>query len=409
MENQLLKNTNYFLCDDTVSISDDLISKFNNIKNNFFGDVITSDSELNKHIDEDNVHLYFYGILKKDMLTLYPCINKLFLVKELSDNLLCDDTIQIINMGQIPLNVHNVGVMFNNLFDNERHYFKELDSSHQFQALTESNKPGVSYRKGIYLSNICEKEDGKYFNLLRCSTNLDGPTEKFNDVDKDIINTINNVSPVVFEQHIEINHVLAQIYNNYVIDGKERKARIANHSDKTKDMPIHGIMAFCTFYDFGEIDMDKLNIPEEDNYDLCYKNLSVFTKIKFILKKDVDDPLLVKQFFVTLYPNSAFMISLTTNRLYTHEICPSSAPFNTIPTRLGYVMRCSDTVAKFTNNETHIFNKENNEFEVLKPQHKEGVKKLKENYRFENFTTDQIEYGHVDFSLNEGDYLEPLM
>lgn len=47
--------------------------------------------------------------------------------------------------------IHNIGVLFPEYFEN---YFKQFNEDHVIQNLTESNKEGFAYRKGIYLSNI---------------------------------------------------------------------------------------------------------------------------------------------------------------------------------------------------------------------------------------------------------------
>ena len=36
-----------------------------------------------------------------------------------------------------------------------------------------------------------ENINGTHFKLLRCSTNLDGPTENFKDTDREIVNKLN--------------------------------------------------------------------------------------------------------------------------------------------------------------------------------------------------------------------------
>ena len=78
------------------------------------------------------------------------------------------------------------------LFDKD--YFELLEKEHLFQTLSESNKPGNAYRSGIYLTKVEEdkEEDLLRFNLLRCSTNLDGGTDNFKAVDYEIINKVNN-------------------------------------------------------------------------------------------------------------------------------------------------------------------------------------------------------------------------
>lgn len=69
-------------------------------------------------------------------------------------------------------NIHNVGFYFKDFFDN-KDYFNLIEKSHNFQSLTESNKVGEAYRKGIYLTKVDKNNDHIKFNLLRCSTNLD--------------------------------------------------------------------------------------------------------------------------------------------------------------------------------------------------------------------------------------------
>lgn len=84
---------------------------------------------------------------------------------------------------------------------------------------------------------------------MRCSTNLDGPTENFRQTDIEIVNAVNGVRAKFFEDSASLNHVLAQTYHNVKNDeGKSKKAKISRHSDKTKDMPDNGLLAFCTFY-----------------------------------------------------------------------------------------------------------------------------------------------------------------
>ena len=281
-----------------------------------------------------------------------------------------------------------------------------MNKEHQFQLLTESNKPGQSYRKGLYLSKVEENNDGVNFHLLRCSTNLNGPTDNFRQTDNEIINKVNHISQYFFEQKTDLNHVLAQIYNNTTVDGKEKKATIKEHSDKTKDMPGNGLMAFCTFYHFDE-DVKDVKKSNNDKYDYCYKDTSVLTKLRFKLKECVNEPTLVKKFDVVLYPNSVFLMSLTTNRLYTHEIVPSHLPIEKLPTRLGYVIRCSKTKAVFKDNQIYI--KDGDELMKLEEPTAEKVKRLKDIYFEENTSDKLIDYGKVDFSLNKGDYMKPNM
>jgi len=343
--------------------------------------------------------------------------------------------IEFIYIGEVPRNVFNVGVLFNRFFNDNKQYYENLTSIHEFQSLTESNKPSAAFRKGIYLSNVKENSKDREFNLLRCSSNLDGPTDNFKDIDNDILSKVNNISKYLYTDEVKLNHVLAQTYLNKKIIKEttkivcERKARIKAHSDKTKDMPKKGLIVFTTFYkDFrlknGFYTLNKgKNQLRFNNWDYTnYKNVSALTKLKFKLKSCVNDDTLQKEFDITLYPNSVFIISLKTNRLYTHEICPSTLPIDNIPTRMGYIIRCSNTKAVFKNNKTYIIDNLNENFNdtdeklidntkliELKPLYEEGNVKLKKLYLQENATTDIVYYSGFDFSLNEGDYKQPLL
>ncbi len=83
--------------------------------------------------------------------------------------------------------------------------------------------------------------------------------------------------------------MLAQTYHNSTTeDGKQKKARISRHSDKTKDMPSNSVMAFCTFYDFKSLfdSVDKKYHPiQTKDGDWVYKNTRSLTFGIFFLKK----------------------------------------------------------------------------------------------------------------------------
>ena len=73
--------------------------------------------------------------------------------------------------------------------------------------------------------------------------------------------------------------MLAQIYPNTTDGSKQTKAKISADADKTKDMPVNGIMAFCTFYD-GVSALSRL-----DEFDYGYKGKSGLTRLCFRLKE----------------------------------------------------------------------------------------------------------------------------
>lgn len=284
--------------------------------------------------------------------------------------------------GDTAVNIHGVGVYFPKLLGD---YFSDIEKSHGFQELRLSDKPSVAFRKGIYLSEVT---DDYRFNLLRCSTNLGGPTEGFSTVDRSIIHKVNEKAKLFFSNPAEFNHVLAQIYTNSVSNGKEHKARIAEHSDKTKDMPKNGMIAFCTFYDSEPESRDAM------------------TTLRFRLKKQVTEPY-IGSFDVVLEPGSVFIISLEMNRLYTHRISPSRLPVSRIPTRMGYVIRCSNTEAVHKDGQTYIV--EDDKLVKLQPPDEEGVKRLRELYRLENLDIEEVDYYRkFYFSMNSGDYKQPI-
>ena len=400
------------------------VEQVEHLKSNFYGDVFTSLNLLIDYLQKldniNNIQLYISGSVQlvcKALSNLQFQI--IHVIKDFTpDHDSSPDDYNIICMGQVPMNVHNVGVYFPELFSSSMDYFSQIESEHKFQSLTESNKPGKAHRKGIYLSDVTSEGDDIYFNLLRCSTNLTGPTDNFRQTDRNIINKVNQVCESLYPNQSKLNHVLAQIYNNSTtfVNNKrnDTKARIKAHSDKTKDMPHNGLIAFCTFYKNyvnGQFIGDELkNIKRctDTQYDHTYKKggMSVLTRLKFKLKNCVKDPNLKKNFSVTLYPNSVFIIPLTTNRLYTHEIVPSCLPADKIPTRMGYVIRCSNVMGVHKNGQTYI--SYGNKYKPLKDATDDDINNLKSMYYKENVADDIVNYGELYFSMNSGDYKMPI-
>ncbi len=338
----------------------------------------------------------------------------LHVIKELSVNYenIHEDQYEILDLGTVPVIINNAGVYFRKLFQ-EENIFDKVKSEHQFQELTESNKEAKALRKGIYLSKVTNKpgkngEEELHFNLLRCSSNLTGPTDNFRETDHKIISLLNRCVEEAFEYKTDLNHALVQIYENKkktTDTEKEVKAKIKAHSDKTKDMPREGLIAFCTFYE--NTHSGHLNPSQTDRFDVCYKQTSALTRLHFRLKKTVEDKSLEKEFTVTLYPDSAFIIPLSTNRLYTHEIRPSILGVEQIPVRMGYVVRCSNLEAIYKNNQTYI--KENDEYVMLEEMNSEMHAELKNSYYEENMTEHMVEYKKTHFSMNSGDYEKPML
>lgn len=109
---------------------------------------------------------------------------------------------------------------------------------------------------------------------------------------------------------------------------------------------------------------------------------------------------------MTLYPGSVFFMPLSTNRLYTHEIRPSTLDAALLPTRLGYVVRCSSTEAVHKNG--HTFLDRAGDLVRLEPPTAAGMGDLRKLYAEENRTSSFIDYGdRFLFSMNTGDYVAP--
>ncbi|MFE6780841.1 hypothetical protein ACFVFF_01170 [Streptomyces sp. NPDC057680] len=336
---------------------------------------------------------------------------RVFLVRELAngDPGNVDASCTVIGLGRVPVRVHGAGVYYRRFFEPDADHFGRIGAEHAFQSLTESTKPGTAHRSGIYLTPVTRDGDALRFRLLRCSTNFSGPTETFRPTDTDIVEELNREASTVFRNQAPLNHVLAQIYHNTRATAKRRqsKARISAHADKTKDMPVNGVMAFCTFYD----GLDRLHPLADDPFDHGVKGVSGLTRLRFRLKEPASEhdgtaSALPSRFSVTLYPGSVFFMPLSTNRLYTHEIRPSSLDAELLPTRLGYVVRCSSTEAVHRNG--HTFLAAGGDLVPMEPPTEDGMNELRRLYAEENSTSSFVDYGdRFLFSMNTGDYRAP--
>ena len=289
---------------------------------------------------------------------------------------------------RLPCIVPDLGaVMYPCAFPDDVALFRDLTRSHTFYALTESIKPmGTSLRQGVYITPV--DSDGRY-RLLRCSTNMSGPTEDFAAVDDRIAATVNDLVRVNFEGAAPVNHVLAQVYtNSATTPQKQRKARISAHSDKTKDMPPNAVLAFVSLYSGPVTDTEQCS--------------SLLWRAKTEPKTTVR---------VVLLPGSVLLVPLSTNRLWTHETRPSMLPVDRLPVRLGYVLRASNTWARFDDalHTTVLLDTVPVALPLpLHPPTSEDIEGLRALYRLENSGTSWVQYPHpVRFSLNQGDYLPP--
>ncbi|MER7732633.1 hypothetical protein ABTX80_17280 [Streptomyces erythrochromogenes] len=366
----------------------------------FFGSTITS-AELGS-ADLAQKTVYLCGDVSEISRQQLSSAERVFVVRELSHGDI-DTGWTVVDGGRVPVSVHGAGVYYRRFFDLDGDHFGRIRAEHAFQSLTESTKPGTARRSGIYLTPVTQDGDDLHFRLLRCSTNLSGPTEGFRPTDSRIVGALNREAATVFRNHSPLNHVLAQVYHNTLAtaERKQSKAKISAHADKTKDMPANGIMAFCTFYE----GLDKLHPMAEDAFDYGVKRASGLTRLHFRLKEPTTDAL-PSQFNVTLYPGSVFFMPLSTNRLYTHEIRPSTLDADMLPTRLGYVVRCSSTEAVHKNGSTFL--KVADDLVELGQPTPAGMDELRGLYAEENRSSSFIDYGdRFLFSMNTGDYVAP--
>jgi hypothetical protein len=389
-ENKLLVQKN-LLVFDIDSKSDDLTFLFEN----FCGRVL-----YYSHVDkESDILIYMVGNVSKILATIKEkCHNcRLYAVNPFSHNMAAQ--IDVVNHGFVPINVCNLGIYFREMFTDS--LFEKIFQQHRFSELTESNKPTNAFRKGVYLSNVKQHSDTLEFNLLRCSTNFQFPTENFRDVDHEIIRTLNDICQYYFEKPFDFNHVLAQIYENKMVETRGKKARISAHSDKTKDMPPEALMAFCTFY----TDLNKIGV-KKCGFDYLYKSSSTLTKLVFHKKRLAENS--IDRFELSLYPNSVFVVPLSTNRLFTHAIVPSILDIEYLPTRMGYVVRCSKTKCVHNDGKNFVVDSIGDLVEMTEMTDPEFLE-LKRLYFVENTSDDFIEYPFFHSSMNHGDYLQPII
>ncbi|MGQ7752382.1 hypothetical protein ACUN29_28500 [Streptomyces sp. WC2508] len=377
----------------------------------FFGSTITPEDLASGSPDLAQKTVYLCGDMSGISAGQLRSADRVFVVRELSHGYHEDDgrPWTPVELGRVPLRVHGVGVYYRRFFGLGADHFGRISAEHEFQSLTESTKPGTARRSGIYLTPVTQSGDELHFRLLRCSTNLSGPTESFGPTDTGIVEELNREAAAVFRDRAPLNHVLAQIYHNTLATAgrKQSKAKISAHADKTKDMPANGIMAFCTFYDR----LDKLRPLAEDPFDYGLKGASGLTRLHFRLKDPTaehDGVALPAQFTLTLHPGSVFFMPLSTNRLYTHEIRPSSLDAELLPTRLGYVVRCSSAEAVHKDGQTYLKAAGDGDLVKLGPPTPEGMDELRRRYAEENRTSSFIDYGdEFLFSMNSGDYVAP--
>lgn len=341
-----------------------------------------------------------------------------FIIEKISTNLGSNQEVPSVEIGRVPVSVQGVGVLYKQFFDliDLPDVFQQVQQDHTFQPMADPDEPEAQASTppttGVSLTPVTRDEKGDLvFRLLRNSTNnFAGPTENFKATDHQLVDSLNQESLRIFDNQAPLNHVVAQIYwDKQSPPASERMA-----SDKTKDMPTNGIVAFTTFYDrLGDPLHSSTN--QRDPFDWVHEGRrSGLTRMRFRLKDQVQQrgSRLVGRFDVILYPNSVFFMPLSTNRLYTHEIVSSQVSSEYLPTRMEYVVRCSATEAVHKEGKTYIqkpgcAGKKRN-WEPMEEPSEAGVKRLKRFYEEEDKSDKYIPYdSRFTFSLNVGDYRRP--
>lgn len=372
----------YVLRDVLVSLEDENYKHRENqflteLKENFFGFVITSLEQIDDilsfgsdfislgkiYLTGNVVELFSNSVVKKykQVFVITDFVhfdeneeNVLDIAKISSEN--SEQNIKCVKYGNVPIYVDEIGIFVREFYDEKVDWFESISTEHQFQNLTEGNKYGIAYRTGIYITPVTQIGSGFKFFLLRCSSNFTGGTDNFTETDEQIIKNTQEFADRISFSKVELNHVLAQIYWNKQGDVQtdsntqknqqnDKKAVIKAHSDKTKDMPRNALMAFASFYKdyknrrFEHLEKFGVHRSKTNPFDFVYKETSVLTTLRFILKKEARENPEYKKFpekiDIKLYPNFLFVISLFINRIYTHEIVPSNLPVPMLPIRMG--------------------------------------------------------------------------
>src|SRR5437867_3821110 len=120
MENKLISNKHILLVGKIDQNDEDL----EYVKNNFCGIVCSSLDEISL----DTI-IYLAGEIDLPDINL-PDNNTILIIKEYSHPKY--DKYPHVSMGELPININNVGVFFRKFFDNED-YFERINTEHEFQ------------------------------------------------------------------------------------------------------------------------------------------------------------------------------------------------------------------------------------------------------------------------------------
>ena len=148
-DNLLLKDKHVLLYD---NMDENLL--FESIKNNFCGKVLTT---LNDYIYTESTLLYLCGNINKiylnNKLDQYN-FTEILIINELSHNIDINMiNYTLISINEVPLNIHNVGIFFKNMFSLDKNYFK-LDDIKRIAGTSAGALLGTFLAVGYKLDDI---------------------------------------------------------------------------------------------------------------------------------------------------------------------------------------------------------------------------------------------------------------
>lgn len=161
-ENCLLLNKHFLLYDNFYESKE-----LDYVKKNFCG-IVFNINDFNIDKCPSNILIYLCGNTEQ-YINLFKDYDThiTFVVKQLSINYDNVMKFRLIDLGEVPINIYNVGLYFRDFLDPNKDYYKELLQNHVFQKLKHSNKPGIAFRKGLYLSNVVEKDNKLIFDIFK--------------------------------------------------------------------------------------------------------------------------------------------------------------------------------------------------------------------------------------------------
>jgi hypothetical protein len=381
IENELLTDVHILLYAHVKPASKLLGAEFMYLKLHFCGKVVENVREIKRSI---NTIIYFCGNALRSPLDA-------FVIKELSYNITTQSTV---SLGAVPINISGAGIMFRRFFTKDC-IFSEITNDRAFKQVTENCGSEKIAHTGLFLSPVERHRDGLKYYIQRSRMVCSEPLSCMKTIDAEITSLVNVSVNSFFKSKVRFNHIFADLHS----PAENRKYKPFNKSENTKDMHADALIAYCTFYkDYDGLDFIRQS-SDDSIFDCAYGGTSIFPKMRFKLKRDAPlDKYMRNSFTVTLYPNSLFVISLSTNRFYTHEvIMPNTKKL----TRVNYTLCSSKTWVLFRNR-PYIY-----ENGILTRMDKIGGERLEELCSKENNSSIKIDYPNVYCSLSEGDYKEP--